>query len=278
MKTLIVATDFSMPARNATWYAADMAMALHAKIVLLHVYQIPVTYMEVPVVIDELSIQEEVETNILKLKEELKERTNGALDIETAMKPGSFFNELKKMCQLYAPYAVVLGSQGTTAYDHILYGTHAVYTTRHLDWPVITVPNGARFSLVKKICLACDFNNIADATVADEIKQFVEDFDAELHVLNTAKKTDFNPVITLESGLLQERIGNLNPHYHFIINEKTDESIIEFAEKNDIDLLIVLPKRRGLIDKLVHKSVTRQLVLYSHVPVMSLHHHADKHG
>lgn len=275
MKTLLVATDFSIPARKAAWYAADMAMAIRAKIVLLHVYQIPVTYLEVPVVINELSIQQEVEINILKLKEELNERTNGAVDIKTEIKTGSFFNELKNVCQLHAPYAVILGSQGTSAYEHILYGTHAVYTTRHLDWPVITVPNGARFSAIKNICLACDFSNIADATVADEIKQFAEDFNAELHVLNTAKKTDFHPLNTLESGLLQERIGNLNPHYHFIINEKTDESIIEFAEKNNIDLLIVLPKRHGLIDKLIHKSVTRQLVLYSHVPVMSLHHHTD---
>jgi len=33
----------------------------------------------------------------------------------------------------------------------------------------------------------------------------------------------------------------------------------------------VLPKRHGLLDKLIHKSHTKQLVLHSHVPVMAFH-------
>ena len=44
MKTILVATDFSSVALNATNYAADMALAINADILLLHVYQIPVSY------------------------------------------------------------------------------------------------------------------------------------------------------------------------------------------------------------------------------------------
>ena len=64
---------------------------------------------------------------------------------------------------------------------------------------------------------------------------------------------------------------SLKPNYHFITDKDTDEGIIDFAEKNHIDLLIVLPKRHGLLDKLIYKSHTKQLVMHSHVPVMALH-------
>jgi nucleotide-binding universal stress UspA family protein len=50
-----------------------------------------------------------------------------------------------------------------------------------------------------------------------------------------------------------------------------DKGIIDFAEGNELDMLIVLPKRHGLIDSLMHRSHTKQLVLHSHVPVMALH-------
>jgi len=50
MKTLIVPTDFSPVSINAMNYAADMALNIDASLLLLHVYQIPVTFTEVPVV------------------------------------------------------------------------------------------------------------------------------------------------------------------------------------------------------------------------------------
>ena len=65
-------------------------------------------------------------------------------------------------------------------------------------------------------------------------------------------------------------MGSLKPSYHFITNDNTDEGIMDFAEKNSIDLLLVLPKRHSLLDKLISKSHTRQLVLHSHVPVMAI--------
>jgi nucleotide-binding universal stress UspA family protein len=70
---------------------------------------------------------------------------------------------------------------------------------------------------------------------------------------------------------MNEMLGPVTPKYHFITSENIDEGIIDFAETNNIDLLIVLPKRHTLLDKLLHKSLTTQLVLHSHVPVMAFH-------
>ena len=59
MKTILVATDFSPAALNAANYAADMALAINADILLLHVYQIPVVYLEVPVALNEEGMMQE---------------------------------------------------------------------------------------------------------------------------------------------------------------------------------------------------------------------------
>jgi nucleotide-binding universal stress UspA family protein len=64
---------------------------------------------------------------------------------------------------------------------------------------------------------------------------------------------------------------DLNPQYHFIADENIDLGIMKFIEQNEIDMLIVLPKRHKLLDKLFHKSHTKQMVLHAHVPVMALH-------
>lgn len=272
MKTILVTTDFSSAALNAAKYAADMAVAINAKILMLHVYQIPVVFTEVPVAVTLEDIQKDAENNIQHLKEIINNKTIGKISIETKITEGVFFQELKNVCERIDPYAVVMGSQGTTASDRLFFGGHTVYASKHLQWPLITVPPKATFSSIKKIGLASDFNKVVDTTPIDEIKILVNDFNAELHVLNTGKKEVYDPEIVFQSGMLQEMLAPLHPQYHFLTNENIDEGIMDFAEKNAIDLLVVIPKRHDLMERLVHKSHTKQLVLHSHVPVLALHH------
>ena len=271
MKTILVATDFSAAAFNAVDYAAEMALAIHANLVLLHVYQVPVAYLEAPVILNEKEMREDAENNLNQLKEDLSVKTGNKLTIETEVRTGIFFEELKAFCEQVKPYTVVMGSQGTSAAERLFFGSHAVYAMQHLMRPLITVPPEVKFTKIKKIGFACDFDKVVDSTPVDEIKILVSDFNAELHVLNTGKQKVFNPNIVFESGVLQEMLAILKPSYHFTTNPNTDEGIMDFSERNHLDLLLVLPKRHGLIDSLVHKSHTRELVLHSHVPVMALH-------
>jgi len=271
MKTILVATDFSPAATNAAAYATEMALAIKADILLLHVYQIPIGYLEVPTAMNLEYLQIAAEKEINDLKEQLSKKTNNKLNIATELRVGSFFAELKNACKSVNPYAVVMGSQGTTAAERLFFGSNTVDTMKHLAWPVITVPDGLIFSSIKKIAIACDFEKVVDTIPESEIKMLIHDFKAELHILNTGSNKEFKPEVVFESGLLQEMLETLKPIYHFITNENTDLGIIDFAEKNHIDLLIVFPKRHSSFDKIMHKSHTKQLVLHSYVPVMALH-------
>lgn len=271
MKTILVATDFSPAATNAANYAAEMALVINADILLLHVFQLPVGYLEVPIAVNLGDMQMNAEKQLNHLKEQLSKKTNNKLRIATEVRVGSLFAELKNVCESVAPYTVIMGSQGTTAAEHLFFGSNTVHTMKHLAWPLITVPDGLIFSSIKKIGIACDFEKVADTIRVDEIKMLIHDFNAELHILNTGSKKEFNPGLISESRSLQEMLGVLKPNFHFITNENTDLGIIDFAEKNHIDLLIVFPKRHGLLDKIIHKSHTKQLVLHSYVPVMALH-------
>ena len=271
MQTILVATDFSPAALNAATYAADMALAIDADILLLHVFTYPVSYTEIPLMMDTDGLRQDAEERLQQIKAKLKATVGGDLNINIEVRMGEFFSELQFVCETIQPYAVVIGTQGKSAGERFLFGSHAAYAMKHLVWPLITVPSGAAFSSIKKIGLACDFNKIIYNMPIDEIKELVHKFNAELHVINTAKKDVFDPEIVFESSMLEQTLIGLKPVYHFVTTKNTDEGIMEFTIKNHIDLLIVLPKRHGLIDSLVHESHTKQLVLHSHVPVMALH-------
>ena len=272
MKTILVATDFSATAMNAANYAVDMAKAIDAEVLLLHVYNIPVIYSEMPVVGNEEELRSTAEEDIAEVKQDLVKRAGPACKIVAEVRMGNFFEELRIVCKRTQPYAVIMGSQGTTAAERLLFGSHTVYALRHLLWPLITVPPNAQFKAIKKIALACDFESVIETIPVDEIKTLARDFNAELQVVNTGNNNSYNPDLVFGSGMLQEMLQPLQPTYHLITNDNTDEGIMNFAEENQIDLLLVIPKRQSLLDKLMlHRSHSREIILHSHVPVMALH-------
>ena len=70
MKTIIVPTDFSSIATNAMHYGIDMAKAVQASLLLLHVYQVPVSFTDTPIVLVSLEdLRIGAEEQIEKLKQ-----------------------------------------------------------------------------------------------------------------------------------------------------------------------------------------------------------------
>lgn len=274
MKTIIIPTDFSPTATNAMHYGIDMAKSIQASILLLHVYQVPVSYTDTPIVLVSVEeLKKEAEQKLEKLHKEVEHLSSGSIKIYTEARLGNIADEIENLCEKVKPFAVVMGSKGSTGIEKILFGSTTLTAIRHLTWPVICVPPGKAFGNgIKKIGFACDFRNIVEITPADAIKTFVKEFGAELHVLNVDyHNKQFKPETPEQSALLHTMLEEVNPLYDFIENKDIEDGLNEFAEKNNLDLLITIPKKHKLLDGLFKPSSTKQLVVQSHIPVMCIH-------
>jgi len=274
MKTIIVPTDFSPIATNAMNFAADMAVNINASITLLHVYQVPVSMTDVPVVLvsaEELRKSSEEKLEILK--QDIAHLTSGKIKIYTEARLGDVSDELQDICKHVQPFAVIMGTKGASGVERILFGSTTLTAIRHLKCPVIVVPPGKEYGTgIKKIGFACDFNKVVESTPIQFIKNMVKESGAELHVLHVDHENKhFKPETPEESLLLHTLLEDLDPSYHFIDNIDIEDGINEFVEANNIDLLITIPKKHKLLEGLFKPSSTKQLVTKSHVPVMCVH-------
>ncbi|MBV8251882.1 MAG: universal stress protein [Chitinophaga sp.] len=269
MKSILVGIDFSPAARNAAAYAANLALMLHAELVLFNIYTIPVTYGQVPMMIPAVEMEGDLAGELNKLKTELNIITQGKINISLQVKVGLFFTELVNMCESMQPYLVVLGSQGSTATERLFLGGHTVYAMRNLPWPVLAVPVSAQFGGIKKAGLACDLHSI-ETVPAAKIKLLLQDLHAVLHILNVEKKKYGGQETILESIMLKKLFEDMNPEYHHFRNNQVDETLIDFSEKNNLDLLIVLPQHHNLLEMLTHKSNTKQLTKHCQIPILAL--------
>lgn len=278
MKLLLVPTDFSPLADNAMKFAMDMAKAIDAKIMLVNMYQIPISFSEVPLVTISLDQLKKVsEDKLSELKHNIETITDGKVHVYTESRLGEVSDEIDKLCDTLHPYAIIMGTRGVSGLGRFFLGSNSLSVIGRVETPVFIIPPGATFKSFKKIGLATDMHDVVENTPVEPIKELVHFFNAELHVLNVDyERRHFTSYTPEESLKLDTLLSGLNPIYDFIENKEIEEGLSEFAEKNNIDLLITLPKKHQILEKILEKSHTRNLIYHTNVPLMCVHQRKEE--
>ncbi|MEY3245485.1 MAG: hypothetical protein RL253_642 [Bacteroidota bacterium] len=272
MKLLVVPTDFSPLADNALKYGMDLATAMGSSLMIVHVYQIPISYSEVPLITVSIEeIKKASEGRLAELKHNIETITAGKLIVYTESRLGDVGDEINKLTKTLQPFAVVMGSRGVTGAGKFFLGSNSLSVISRTNTPVIVVPPGGRFLPYKKIGLTTDFKEVINKTPVAPIRALVSFFNAELHVLHVDyKQRNFTPDIPEQTLNLDTMLAGMNPTYDYIENKNINEGINEFAEKNNIDLIITLPQKHSFLESLFEKSLTRELLHHTHIPIMCI--------
>ncbi|MFM1794284.1 MAG: hypothetical protein RL642_669 [Bacteroidota bacterium] len=272
MKLIVVPTDFSPLADNALKYGIDLATAMGSSLMIVHVYQMPISYSEVSLITVSLEeIKQASEDRLAELKHNIETITAGKLVVYTESRLGDVGDEIKKLSQTLQPFTIVMGSRGVTGAGKFFLGSNSLSVIDKTSTPVIVVPPGGKFSSYKKIGLTTDFKQVVDKTPVVPIRTLINFFNAELHVLHVDyKQRSFTPDVPEQTLNLDMLLSGMNPTYDFIENKNINEGINDFAEKNNLDLIITLPQKRNFLESLFEKSLTRELLHHTNIPVMCI--------
>ncbi|MFM2196429.1 MAG: hypothetical protein RL092_2029 [Bacteroidota bacterium] len=273
MKLIILPTDFSPISDNAVKYAADIATTMGMNLMLVNVYQLPISFSEVPLVTISLDQIREISKNKLaELKQNLETITPGSVKIYTESRLGDVGEEIIKLTETLSPFAIIMGTRGTSGAGRFFMGSNSISVISKVGVPVFVIPPGVRFRPFKKVGLATDLEAVVENTPVSKIKEVVQFFDAELHVLNVDyHRRHFTPGTPGETLNMDSLLAGMNPMYDFIENKNIDEGLNDFAEKNNLDLLITLPKKHSMLERFFEKSTTRELIHETHIPIMCIH-------
>ncbi|MBI1781483.1 MAG: universal stress protein [Sphingobacteriales bacterium] len=273
MKKIIACTDFSNNAKVAVDYAFALAQYYKAELVLIHSYLVPVPVSEVPPSTEMFEqAKQTAEEYINKLKEELQLKNIAVVPITIYIENENLLLCLQEYCKKNNPDLVVLGTRGQRDIVDVLVGSNTMKLINHLTYPLFVVPACAKFNPFKKIGFACDFEKVVETTPVDLIKELVEDFNAELFVLNVDyQNKHFTAETPEESMLLDHLLFKLKPRYQFLEGKDMPSTIDEFAQKNGLDLLITIPKTHVFFERFFKGTHTRQLIYHTHIPLLCVH-------
>lgn len=269
MKTIIAPTNFTATSLHAVNYAADMAVNIDADLILLHVIQIP-TAFDVPATQYEYdSMLEDAEHELDGLKKELLIRTGGNINISTRAVFSTLVFEMAEIEKETKPYIIVVGPEREGAVNRLLFGSHTFQIARHLPCPVVVVPENALFRHIKRIGLATDLKDITDIPL-ETLRDMVELFDAELDIIHVCRSADEK--FECEKGIaaIKDRLKDFEPRFHFEMNDDVEKGINAYAARNMEDLIVVLPKKHGLLSSLFYSSRSKKIAQHPAVPVVAI--------
>jgi nucleotide-binding universal stress UspA family protein len=147
IRTILVPTDFSDSADAALVWARDLARAVKARIVLLHVIDLPYEWMPVA---GPASVPAPIPATIVR---EIRERANASLDSRARKTPevsrrilrtGHARAVILAAAAAVRADAIVMGTHGPRGVSELFTGSIAEYVVRHASIPVTTVRAPAR--------------------------------------------------------------------------------------------------------------------------------------
>ena len=273
MKTILVPTDFSKSSMNAGCYAISMAKLLDAKVILLHIFHIPIVPNEAPVLIATYEELEKDNTLQMKIFEaELRAKANYGQEIKCIVKPGFVSDEIKDIIIEENIDLIVMGIKGTSEINEFLIGSNTTSVIKNVDCPTLVVPENATFKSIKNIVFACDLEKTKENKVLEQIKILKNVFNSKLMIINVVDPSAKPSLEKAISGVKLENIFSKVEHtLHFPEDDDMVFAINEFIDKHAIDLLIMIPKKHSLLGGLFHKSSTKKMAFHTHIPLLALH-------
>jgi len=127
-----------------------------------------------------------------------------------------------------------------------------------------------------QILMAVDSNSIEDKQILEPLLQIAKTQKASVIILNVKTDKGREPYLNMtEKSKLAGYFKNIPISFHTISNSYVAEDIHKFAILHEVNMIGVFPKGHGFLDRLFNKSITKQLVFYTDIPLLAMKGKAD---
>lgn len=275
MKTILVPTDFSIPADYAVHYAMKLAKEFGASIILYHSF-IPFESGFYPLAQSKKENME-VENNLIKrlakIKDELlKSNKNILVSIHVDRGPESL--RLVEFCKNKKIDLIVMGTKGASGLKEVVIGSFTADTMTKAPCPVLAIPQNCKFKMPEIITFASDYHK-KDIQSIRFLLKWNELFKAKINILHI--DDGGRPPVSEEELFrsykreIENQCDDISLSFQHIEGKDISKAILQITQSDKTDILVLSPIRReGIWARLFHKSITKSTAYHIRIPVLTI--------
>lgn len=180
------------------------------------------------------------------------------------------FSDSKKIDIIFA------GRRGISELEQLLIGSTTSRLIRNSNLPIFVVPKRKRLSAIKKILTPIDFNSLWLSELKYSIP-LAQKFKAKLYVAHVSEFYNYKVPFLKRDKLrksINEKISKVAKEKKFKIENiiyeigEAAHKIIEIANKNKMDLIVMTTHQRKGFEKFFLGSVTEKVLMASDIPLL----------
>jgi len=278
MKKILVPTDFSPNAARAIDYAVQIAKLNQATIYVIHACDnLDTLNMENVQLRREYNkkITDKAFDNLEMIRRSIEETEQVLVNIQ--LYSGPVNDTILLAAQEHNADLVIMGTLGISGIKEAIFGSKTAAVISNTTVPVLAIPLEYDWSPPSKFLLAINhFDEVSDILypVFDLAKTFKAEvrltvFTDEDNIVSSNYLTDAREIKFAEDKL-RKKYSDLVINAEHLTGRHFEESINEFIESNQIDLLAMMTHKRSFIGSIFNRSITRKMSYHSKVPILAI--------
>ena len=266
MKSILIPTDFSKNSEYAIEYGAAMAKKMNASITLLHAFHVPIFADQV--YIEETTIDnwaKDCNTKLGEMAHNLKLKYG--IPVKKEVKMGFAVEEIVFPDEKYD--MIVMGSKGESELGDVFFGNVTQDVIQRSGIPVLVIPPKVVYSPISNIVLACNNEEFITDSVSGIIKEIANTFSAKLYLLNIVNEYE-GPVSAAysETNKIKKHFDGIDTSVNVMAENKVVTGINEFSENVNAGMVIMIPDKHTIMERMFTEIHTRHMAKIAHRPLL----------
>ncbi|MDV7139868.1 universal stress protein [Maribacter sp. TH_r10] len=276
MRNVLLPTDFSENAWNATKYAIELFKDEECVFHLLNTYTPAIVssrFMATNVGhVQESAVRDNSERGLEELVAMIKKHYNYPKhNYKTISSFSLLVDEIKDIVESVGIDIIITGTKGASGLDEVFMGSNTVRIIKSVkNCPVLAIPQYFDYVSPTEIAFATDFNRFYSLSELQPIIDLAKAFKAVIRIVHVQYEIKALTEIQMFNLNMLRKYLNEVEHYVHTVSElnSVSKTLDVFTKELDIHLLAMLNYQHSYMEKMTREAVVKRMAFHTQIPLL----------
>ncbi|WP_350289235.1 universal stress protein [uncultured Croceitalea sp.] len=276
MKDILIPTDFSENAWNATKYAIALFKDEQCVFHLLNTYTPSIAHSRFMATSMNGSATDAIQYNsqkeLEKLVASIKEIYNNPNhSFKTISSFSLLIDEVKELVAAENIDLIVMGTKGASGLEEVFMGSNTVRIIKSVkDCPVLAIPQYFEFKKPSEIAFATDFNRFYTLSELQPLLDMANTFNATIRIVHVQYEIKaLTEIQQFNLSMLRKYLREVEYYIHTVTELNSVSRTLEvFTNELDIHLLAMLHYQHSYMERMTREPVVKRLAFHTQIPLL----------
>ncbi len=276
MKNVLLPTDFSENAWNATKYAIELFKDEKCLFHLLNTYTPAIASSRFMATslgnVQEGSMRTNSERGLEEVLSKIKKKYNNPKhNFKTISSFSLLVDEIKDIVEKGNIELIITGTKGVSGLDEVFMGSNTVRIIKSVkNCPVLAIPQHFEYTSPTEIAFATDFNRFYSLSELQPIIDLAKAFKAAIRIVHVQYEIKaLSEIQMFNLNMLRKYLNEVEHYVHTVSELNSVSKTLEvFTKELDIHLLAMLNYQHSYMERMTREPVVKRMAFHTQIPLL----------